>query len=162
MNTVINIDESAGVDDLCDVLIVDIAGCVSYQTLARGKVQTNRFLSSLAVWYLSSVVMFSSSPALIGMSWSPGVLPVLISGPFCVFCQNHGLSSLCRILLQCQGRSQEVGRACPWLTDGRCRSQTGGTIVDVRFGLLLETCGHTSYEPCEKFMRTMLRPANAR
>ena len=42
-----------------------------------------RFLSSLAVAYLSSVVMLSSVPALIGMSWSLGVLPVLISGPFC-------------------------------------------------------------------------------
>lgn len=40
------------------------------------------FLLSLAVAYLSSVVMLSSVPALIGMSSSPGVFPVLISGPF--------------------------------------------------------------------------------
>jgi hypothetical protein len=41
-----------------------------------------KFLSSLAVAYLSSVVMLSSWPALIGMSISPGVFPVRISGPF--------------------------------------------------------------------------------
>ena len=40
------------------------------------------FLSSLAVAYWSSVVMFSSWPSLMGMSWSPVVFPVRISGPF--------------------------------------------------------------------------------
>ena len=42
------------------------------------------FLLSLAVAYFSSVVMFNSSPALMGISASPGVFPVRISGPFCV------------------------------------------------------------------------------
>jgi hypothetical protein len=40
------------------------------------------FLSVLAVLYLSSVVMFISWPASMGMSASPGVFPVRISGPF--------------------------------------------------------------------------------
>ncbi len=40
------------------------------------------FLSSLAVAYFSSVVMFISVPAEIGMSASLVVLPVRISGPF--------------------------------------------------------------------------------
>lgn len=43
---------------------------------------TYMFLLSLDVAYFSSVVMFISSPALMGISSSPGVLPVLISGPF--------------------------------------------------------------------------------
>ena len=40
------------------------------------------FSSSLEVAYLSSVVMFISLPAEMGMSASPVVLPVRISGPF--------------------------------------------------------------------------------
>ena len=39
------------------------------------------FLSSHAVMYFSSVVMLISVPAAIGISISPAVLPVLISGP---------------------------------------------------------------------------------
>lgn len=43
---------------------------------------TDMFLSSLALAYLSSVVMMSSWPSLMGMSSSLGVFPVRISGPF--------------------------------------------------------------------------------
>lgn len=41
------------------------------------------FLLSLSLAYFSSVEMFISVPASIGMSSSPRVFPVLISGPFC-------------------------------------------------------------------------------
>ena len=41
------------------------------------------FLSSLAAAYFSSVVMLSSWPSLMGISWSLTVFPVRISGPFC-------------------------------------------------------------------------------
>ena len=44
---------------------------------------THMFLSSLLVAYFSSVVMLSSAPAWIGMSLSPTVRPLRISGPFC-------------------------------------------------------------------------------
>src|SRR5689334_21399111 len=61
------------------------------------------FLSSHAVAYFSSVVMFMTVPALMGISTSPAVLPVRISGPLvsramasglpgCVFSASRALS----------------------------------------------------------------------
>lgn len=49
------------------------------------------FLSSLAVAYLSSVVMLIMAPALIGRSASPTVFPVLISGPLVSKAMARGL-----------------------------------------------------------------------
>jgi hypothetical protein len=49
------------------------------------------FLSSQAVAYLSSVVMLMMAPALIGMSASPVVSPVRISGPLVSKAMARGL-----------------------------------------------------------------------
>ena len=47
------------------------------------------FFSSQAVAYFSSVVILISWPSQMGMSASPTVLPVRISGPFCCTDQHH-------------------------------------------------------------------------
>jgi hypothetical protein len=98
-NTVVHIDQLAGFDDLGDVLVVEVpAKFIVSSPIPRmeslrfpGTMRPNNarifrytymFLSSQAVAYFSSVVMLSSWPAWIGMSLSPTVFPVRISGPF--------------------------------------------------------------------------------
>lgn len=61
----------------------------------RNRDWSHMLCSSLAVAYLSSVVMLISAPALIGISASPVVFPVRISGPFYMQYQNM-LLLLCR------------------------------------------------------------------
>jgi hypothetical protein len=64
---------------------------------------TDMHLLSLAVLYLSSVVIMISSPELMRKSWSFTVFPVLISGPFCemvlvsVLVHTDAYSLTCRI-----------------------------------------------------------------
>ena len=53
------------------------------------------FLSSQSVAYLSSVVILISVPAEIGISASPLVFPVLISGPFVSKATARGLAGFC-------------------------------------------------------------------
>ena len=85
-DTIVDVDDTSRLDDLGDVLIINIPGLGKVNLGANGnlgasKAATYIFLASEAVAYLSSVVMFISVPADIGRSSSPGVLPVLISGP---------------------------------------------------------------------------------
>ena len=85
-DTIVNVDDTAGLDNLGDVLVIDVPGLgnVSFgltRELGAKKAATYMFLASLAVAYLSSVVMFISVSAEIGRSSSPTVLPVRISGP---------------------------------------------------------------------------------
>lgn len=84
-DTVIDVDDTALLDHLGDVLVVKVPGEVISTCLKRSQwTESYMFLSSQAVAYLSSVVMLISEPALMGKSWSLTVLPVLISGPFWV------------------------------------------------------------------------------
>jgi hypothetical protein len=80
-DTVINIDDTSWLDNLGDVLVVNIPRNVELDLLARKVFGTYIFLSSQQVAYFSSVVKFISVPAEIGISASPVVLPVRISGP---------------------------------------------------------------------------------
>ena len=70
------------------------------------------FFSSQAVAYFSSVVMLISWPWEMGMSASPTVLPVRISGPFCCTDQHHeGIDFDWGSILYCiQGNGQRTAR----------------------------------------------------
>ena len=81
-DAIVDVDGAAGLDDFGDVFVVDVPGGRLARFPRRSIDRSDMFLSSEAVAYFSSVVMFSSVPALIGMSASPVVFPVRISGPF--------------------------------------------------------------------------------
>jgi hypothetical protein len=92
-DTIVDVDDAAGRDDLCDVLVVDVpseAGMLAKAELAVSR-GTHMFLLSLLVAYWSSVVMLMMSPAAMGMSASSTVLPVRISGPFVSRAMASGL-----------------------------------------------------------------------
>ena len=83
-NTVVNIDDTANLDDLGDVLVVDIPTAQLAYSFPRSQNPagcTYMFSVSQEAAYFSSVVKFITVPAAIGISISPLVWPVRISGP---------------------------------------------------------------------------------
>lgn len=103
--------------------------------------------------------MFSSRPALIGISASPGVLPVLISGPFYMLI-SHRSSEILYFSLPYRGQWQLVAQRILWQILAHYRLQIGGTAIisgNPQYFPFPDIL--TSYEPCEKFIRTTLRPA---
>lgn len=91
-DAVVDVDDATGLDDLCDVLVVNVP--VLSALVAQAGVKIAYMLSvSQAVMYFSSVVMLMILPASMGRSASPAVLPVRISGPLVSRAMAQGLPS---------------------------------------------------------------------
>jgi hypothetical protein len=82
-DTIVNVDDTSRLNDFGNVLVVDVPRRPSLVLKENPRAQkfTYMFLASQDVAYFSSVVMLISDPAVIGISSSLVVFPVLISGP---------------------------------------------------------------------------------
>src|SRR4051812_21201019 len=113
------------------VSLTAAAGGLSTLPLGPNASPTHMFFVSLAVAYLSSVVMLISSPALMGRSSSLTVLPVLISGPFCKtqVCSVSCRADCDRSTYGIEGNGQRPASLRP-----RCLTR----VVDNRFVVLTQ------------------------